>query len=171
MIDYVSLALRVEQPEFVSQCAHPFLLSINEPMRLDSQPPEQTTLIFDKEPKPAPMQPVTGRPVVHAVRKEQLLIPQSIIIGRASTSDIVIADRQISKLHALFQNVSERWELSDAGSRNGTWVGGRRLDGKGEPAPVRSGDVLSFGRAAFFFLDAAGLWDRLRNKSPAQPRP
>jgi len=163
MIDYVSLALRVEQPEFVSQCAHPFLLSINEPVGLDSQPPEQTTLIFDKEPKPTPMQPVTGRPVVHAVRKEQLLIPQSIIIGRASTSDIVIADRQISKMHALFQNVSERWELSDAGSRNGTWVGHRQLEPRGPAATVNSFDILSFGHRAYLFLEAGDCWQEIRN--------
>jgi hypothetical protein len=162
MIDFVSLALRVEHQEFVTQCGFPFLLSINEPVSLE-QAPEQTTLIFAKEPPPAQMQPVSGRPVVHAVKKEQMLIPQSIIVGRASTSDIVIIDRQISKMHALFQNIGERWELSDAGSRNGTWVGHHQLEPRGPAATVSSFDILSFGHRAFLFLEAGDCWQEIRN--------
>jgi FHA domain len=163
MIDFVSLALDVELEGFTAQCGFPFLLSINEPVELDSQPPEQTTLIFSKEPPQTPMQPATGRPVLHAVKKEQMLIPQSIILGRASTSDIVINDRQISKMHALFQNVGDHWELSDAGSRNGTWVGHRQLTPRGEAAAVQSFDILSFGHRAYLFLEAGDCWQEIRN--------
>jgi sigma-B regulation protein RsbU (phosphoserine phosphatase) len=56
------------------------------------------------------------------------LAPEGAIIGRIPSCDIVLADRQVSREHArLYRDPFDRWILEDLGSRNGTWVGGRRV--------------------------------------------
>jgi pSer/pThr/pTyr-binding forkhead associated (FHA) protein len=77
---------------------------------------------------------------------------------------VFIPDGFVSKVHAFLRRGSHGWELSDAGSRNGVWIGGKRLDSKGAPSPISSGDVLTFGRVVFFFLDAGALWDRMHQR-------
>ena len=52
----------------------------------------------------------------------------------------------MSRLHAQLDRGEDGWLLSDLGSRNGTRVNGWLLR---DPVPVRAGDVLQFGSAAF----------------------
>jgi hypothetical protein len=67
-------------------------------------------------------------------------------IGRRSDCDLRIADLSVSRLHAQLDRGEDGWLLSDLGSRNGTRVNGWLLR---DPVPVRAGDVLQFGSAAF----------------------
>ncbi len=165
--DYVSLALRLERQDFVVECPFPFLLAVNEPLPSEELPSEETIMAGAKDPAPPRMGPLMGRSIAYAVRKTNPLIPHSIIVGRADTSDIMILDRQISKTHALFQGAGDRWELSDAGSRNGTWVGHRKLAPRGDAAVVQSFDILSFGHRVYLFLDAGDCWDQIRAAAAA----
>ena len=161
------MALTLDQPAFVAECPFPILLAVNEPAPPTSQElfatEERTTgLMADPVELPSP-QP-TELPALYAVKKTQMVIPQSIIVGRASASDILISDRHISKLHALFQLVGDVWELSDAGSRNGTCVGNVRLQPRGAAVTVSYGDIISFGYRTFFFLDADTCWQQLSDR-------
>ena len=99
-----------------------------------------------------------------ALRKVATAVPSAITFGRGSANDVIMPDSFVSKVHAFLRRGAHGWELSDAGSRNGVWIGGKRLDTKGTPAPVSSGDVLTFGRVVFFFLDAGALWDRMHQR-------
>jgi pSer/pThr/pTyr-binding forkhead associated (FHA) protein len=72
-----------------------------------------------------------------------------------------VSDEQVSKFHAFFRIVGDRVELSDAGSRNGTFVGNLRLEPKGPPRAVRNGEQVRFGHLEFTLLDAGACWDRL----------
>ncbi|MDG6106220.1 FHA domain-containing protein [Dactylosporangium aurantiacum] len=63
-------------------------------------------------------------------------------IGRAPDNDIVLADLQVSRYHAELVRTDGGLRLVDLGTRNGSFVNGRRV---GE-ADLRSGDLLSFGR-------------------------
>ncbi|MFC5002131.1 FHA domain-containing protein [Dactylosporangium cerinum] len=63
-------------------------------------------------------------------------------IGRAPDNDIVLADLQVSRYHADLVRTGTGLRLVDLGTRNGTFVNGRRVD----DADLRSGDLLSFGR-------------------------
>jgi pSer/pThr/pTyr-binding forkhead associated (FHA) protein len=92
-------------------------------------------------------------------------VPSAITFGRGTSNDVTLPDGFVSKVHAFLRRSERGWELADAGARNGVWIGGRRLDGKGVPAPVHSGDLLTFGRIVFFFLDAGDLWDRLHQRA------
>jgi DNA-binding winged helix-turn-helix (wHTH) protein len=49
-------------------------------------------------------------------------------IGRSSACDLVIALSIVSRLHARIEQQHDRYVLSDAGSANGTFVNGQRID-------------------------------------------
>lgn len=76
--------------------------------------------------------------VVHALPDEGALS-----IGRADEADVTIDRESISRRHAVL-HLSERMELEDVGSSNGTRVGGRRLTA-GERVVVGPGDHVELG--------------------------
>ena len=48
-----------------------------------------------------------------------------ITVGRADNNDLVISDGTVSKFHAYFRRLGQRWTITDANSRNGTMVDGQ----------------------------------------------
>ena len=64
------------------------------------------------------------------------------IIGRQTTCDIVIADHNVSRVHAEIRLVHGTWHIDDRGSTNGTCVNGTVIV---EPTKLVSGDVIAFG--------------------------
>ena len=72
-----------------------------------------------------------------------------VLIGRDPASDVVVADVQASRRHAeLRRTAGGTWELVDAGSHNGTFLNGRRVD----RAPIAEHDVVMVGRHSFRLL-------------------
>ena len=63
-------------------------------------------------------------------------------IGRQTTCDIVIADHNVSRVHAEIRVVHGTWQIDDRGSTNGTRVNGTVIV---EPTPLAAGDVIAFG--------------------------
>jgi predicted component of type VI protein secretion system len=63
-------------------------------------------------------------------------------IGRTPENDLVIEDSSLSRRHALIENFEGRFNLSDCGSSNGTFVNGQRVTGLTE---LSDWDVLTFG--------------------------
>jgi FHA domain len=102
------------------------------------------------------------RPLVLPLRKLQPTFPSMITVGRTDTNDLIVPDEQVSKFHAFFRLVGDRVELSDAGSRNGTFVGGRRLAPRGGGAVLHLRDKFAFGAIEFQLFDACGCWEWLR---------
>lgn len=49
-------------------------------------------------------------------------------IGRDPAADIVVTDPRVSSVHAVLERGSEGWEIEDAGSLNGTFFDGRRVE-------------------------------------------
>ncbi len=103
-----------------------------------------------------------GRPLVLPLRKVQSTFPSMITVGRTDNNDLVVPDEQVSKFHAFFRLVGDRVELSDAGSRNGTFIGSRRLEARGGGAQLNRGDRFAFGAIEFQLFDARGCWEWLR---------
>ena len=65
-------------------------------------------------------------------------------IGRLPDNDIVVADLGVSKLHAeLRQTPTGRYEISDLGSHNGTFVNGTRVN----QAELSENDIIAIGHA------------------------
>ena len=71
------------------------------------------------------------------------LLQASLLIGRSSACQLVLADDTVSRRHAELRAEGGRWLLRDLGSSNGTYVNGRRVI----EAEVRPGDLLHLGGA------------------------
>lgn len=73
-----------------------------------------------------------------------------VLLGRHAPCDIRIDAPKISGQHARLQWVDDGWEVRDLGSRNGTFVDGRRLEPGGTMA-VDKGASISLARHAAEF--------------------
>jgi pSer/pThr/pTyr-binding forkhead associated (FHA) protein len=90
---------------------------------------------------------------------------EPVLIGRGPDSDFVIRDITVSRRHATIHREGYAWIVEDLGSRNGTRVNGRPVDGRAVIAP---GDELSFGAASTRFdPDERRLFSLLRVEQPA----
>jgi hypothetical protein len=77
-------------------------------------------------------------------------ISHALVLGRESSCDVVIADRQISRYHARLTPTNEGIILEDMGSKNGTHHNGKELSG---PIVLQDGDVIAVSLAQeFMFL-------------------
>lgn len=59
------------------------------------------------------------------------LKPGEYLVGRDPSCDIVILDPYISRTHAKIFYRDGRWYLEDLGSRNGTYIDGEDIRGRG----------------------------------------
>jgi pSer/pThr/pTyr-binding forkhead associated (FHA) protein len=77
---------------------------------------------------------------------------ERLVIGRAPGSDLEITwDLRVSGIHAYLEHRGSRWTIEDDGlSRNGTFVGGDRLQGQ---RVLRDGDVIIVGSTKLGFRD------------------
>ena len=69
-------------------------------------------------------------------------------VGRGAHNDIVVSDESVSDSHAKLQRREDGWYVVDMGSTNGTYVGGRRIDGE---APLIGAPDVRFGGVKFIF--------------------
>jgi len=89
--------------------------------------------------------PVQGEPFDHPFDGD------SLVVGRASDSDLVIEDRFLSRRHSRIFRLDGRLMIEDLGSRNGTLLNGGPVR---EPAPVELGDVVKISGSVITVLDA-----------------
>lgn len=79
------------------------------------------------------------------LEQRESAISGRISLGRARNKDLFLRSQNISKLHAWFEyDAAGKLLLADAGSKNGTKVGGVQLTPR-EPVPVKDGVELKFG--------------------------
>lgn len=74
-------------------------------------------------------------------------------LGRSTEASVTIPDRLASRAHAAirFHTARREWILRDVGSRNGTWLNGRRID----VTPLTAGAVVRIGTSELVFELAA----------------
>ncbi|MBM3294459.1 MAG: FHA domain-containing protein [Candidatus Aminicenantes bacterium] len=77
-----------------------------------------------------------------------LLDQESVSIGRSADNTIVLTDPFCSSHHALIFRTPTGFAVRDNGSKNGTYLNGRRLS---EPADLARGDEIAVGSARFLF--------------------
>jgi DNA-binding winged helix-turn-helix (wHTH) protein len=84
---------------------------------------------------------------------ERILLQEITTIGRSSSCVVVVASPTISRLHASIELRHDRYVISDAGSANGTFVNGERVEGGNRQ--LVTGDVISLGSddVSFAFAD------------------
>ncbi len=87
-------------------------------------------------------------------------------IGRSEDNNFVITDRWISRNHAMLQYMETgEFYLIDLGSRNGSFVNGRRVS---IPVTLQNGDHLTFGQTEMDFycpIDASTQTANPENES------
>lgn len=72
-------------------------------------------------------------------------------VGRSEESSIVLGDRWMSRTHAMIQCMAPGdFYLIDLGSRNGTFVNGRRVS---VPVSLQNGDRITFGQTELDFYN------------------
>jgi hypothetical protein len=169
-LDPADQALALTRDEFCAQNPHPFFFCGQVPERpqraVGTDILDQTSAIQllradapgERDRRPTP---VAVKPWAIAIKKVQAAFPSMITIGRTRNNDVIVEDTLVSKFHAFLRTTRDRWELVDAGSRNGTFVAGRRLEARGAGVELKIGDRVRFGRLDFVFLDAATCWDHL----------
>ena len=87
--------------------------------------------------------------------KRIFLDKSSLLIGRDEEEcDLIIADRQVSRNHARVSLQEEGYVIQDLGSKNGTFLNGKALEG---PCALQDGDEIQIAfccKMAFVGADA-----------------
>jgi predicted component of type VI protein secretion system len=69
---------------------------------------------------------------------------ERITVGRSDGNTIVLSDdSQVSRVHAVIEQLAGSWSVRDVNSRNGTFLNGSRVSGE---ARLSAGDELRIGR-------------------------
>ena len=76
-------------------------------------------------------------------------LSQTIVLGRESTCDVVVSDRQISRFHARLTPTPEGVILEDLGSKNGTHLNSVLITA---PVVLQDGDIMSVAMAQQFMF-------------------
>jgi hypothetical protein len=121
-------------------------------------PPDRDTLVA----VPRRGRPSSGEALVLEVspRMGRARI-SGVRVGRGPENDLVVDDGTLSREHFLLRPSDERgWTLEDLRSSNGTRVDGVPVEGT--PVPVPAGASITAGSVSFTFLDAQGLYRRMR---------
>ncbi|MDO4893593.1 MAG: FtsW/RodA/SpoVE family cell cycle protein [Eubacteriales bacterium] len=90
-------------------------------------------------------------------------------IGRKKSNDVVVEDAAVSKVHAVLMRRDEGWFINDTESLHGTFVNGRRTEGRTQ---VYIDDIIRVGNTDFQFLRGEEYNEELRSswffKNPSQ---
>ena len=77
------------------------------------------------------------------------------VVGRSSEADVALSDPEVSRRHATFQAARGILYLTDLGSRNGTFLQGKKLAGEG--IEVKAGDHIDVGNTRLEVVEVQGL--------------
>ncbi len=80
--------------------------------------------------------------LVHGGKKVRLA--DIMTIGRDRGNAITIDDPLVSRVHCTIRRIRTGWYIEDAGSRNGTWLNGRKLK-PGKAVRLTPDDVIKLG--------------------------
>ncbi|WP_046501853.1 ABC transporter ATP-binding protein/permease [Streptomyces odonnellii] len=94
-----------------------------------------------------------GAPPVYGDRSpttfHQVALGRVMRIGRALENELVVADLQVSRLHAEFTATPDgRFEIRDLGSHNGTYVNGQPI-AKSGTVLIGPNDIVGVGHSTF----------------------
>ena len=106
---------------------------------------------------PSPIEQLLDGAVHRLVKRDGGRLTDLLLVGRASSNDVVVEDASISKLHARISvDPQGAFRIVDAKSTNGTFVDGRQL-GEGESVALRPGAELRLGDVTLRIHDTKTL--------------
>ena len=109
--------------------------------------------VYDRETRSQKSVPIPGR---------------SLSIGKAPGNDLVLDKSAISRRHCQIIAQNDTFLIRDLGSRNGTYVEGRRIAG---PTPLREGSRIDLGPICMIFHTGKTQLKPQTPRAPAQPKP
>jgi hypothetical protein len=92
--------------------------------------------------------------------------PAPLSIGSSEACQLVLPFRFVSKLHAHLRPAGGGWLVEDAGSSNGTVIGGEKL-APGVPRTLAEGERISFGGVEATLEAPDTLWSEVRQRMAA----
>jgi hypothetical protein len=106
-----------------------------------------------------------GAPMAAVVEKtRENVFKARITVGRTGNNDLKLDDPSVSRFHAWLEPTDEAWVLVDAGSRNGTFVAGRRLAARA-PARLANAAAVRVGGVPLTFFTAQGFLQFLEQRT------
>jgi pSer/pThr/pTyr-binding forkhead associated (FHA) protein len=142
-----------------------FATAIHDPGRLprldkDTRPAKADT--YDES--SVKQQLTTATRIIVPLRKRgDAAFVDRISVGRARNKDIVLRHPSISKFHGWFVvDDANSLYFTDAGSKNGTRIGGVRLEPRAQQE-VHPGETIVLGRIECAFCPTRLLWRALRS--------
>ncbi len=123
------------------------------PLALVGAPPDgegqwsYVTVVLEPQSDDSPWEALRDAEV-YGLKKRQAGFAETIMIGRSSSNDVVVNHPSLSKLHARVRTSAEGLVLSDADSKNGTWVNGERLRAR-DTHLLKHGDEVTLGARVF----------------------
>lgn len=162
--DIIELARVMPRDRFVRRVTN-LLLVVSEASE-DGQPIAfRTVAASPAAHRKPPPPPGPASEVLEITKAKGNPYPDQISVGRTRNCDVVLRNPSVSKLHAHFRRDAQgQLVLVDNGSQNGTRVNGKLL-AENEPHAVAVGDVIQFGRLTTSLLDAARLFDIVREQA------
>jgi hypothetical protein len=105
--------------------------------------------------------PRAGEPIIFFVEKSRGSanpFAMGITIGRVDNNDIVVDDGSVSRFHCWLQldERTHQWSLTDAESKNGTWVDGVKAEAR-QRIVLKDGTKLKCGDVVMTFFTPAAL--------------
>jgi sigma-54 dependent transcriptional regulator, acetoin dehydrogenase operon transcriptional activator AcoR len=92
---------------------------------------------------------------------------EEVANGESARLDVRIPDPTMSSVHAELRRAGGGWELTDAGSKNGTLVNGERCASR----LLADGDLLEMGRTLFLFRRAMAVFSGSPHEAPDRSIP
>lgn len=140
------------------------------PVLVWEAPPSQSSPDEDWAPTDAGFKtrPTASDPLVFPVEKvpgRANPFAMGITVGRVETNDIIVDDGSVSRFHAWlqFDGRQKTWQLCDAESKNGTFLGAQRLAAN-QKVVLAPGARVKFGDAAMTFLLPEALVQLIRDR-------
>lgn len=105
-----------------------------------------------------------------SLTKSRILVfdADSLLAGRSGECNIRCTHETVSDQHCKFESFGSIWSVSDVGSKNGTFLNGRRLNAN-EQSPLKFGTKILLGEAQFLFLSSDDAFDLIQDLS-REPR-
>jgi hypothetical protein len=108
-----------------------------------------------------------GDPVVAVLEKSKdNVFQRRVTMGRTTNNDIVLDDASVSRFHGWLQkdDGSGKWTLTDAGSKNGTWVGTSKLVAK-KPVILENNVRVRVGNLELTFYTSQGFRNLIQQRA------
>jgi hypothetical protein len=164
IVDLVHAARRLSQVRFVEEHRGLFLVRAVPPDEDDRRDFQTAVMGAETDEAPAAELEVAGWEVQPLRKRPGGAFEDRISIGRTRASDIVVRHAKVSKFHAYFTLDADGLKLTDARSKNGTFLDARRLE-PNRPVVVAEGSEVGFGPCVYKVMSAAQAYLVLKDLS------